>query len=273
MGNYKLLFSVSFTHQYFRDKGFNVCVEPSGDLQRFIANTGLLLQRKSDGILLYYDDTMVETLLAYQKDNPDGVVFDFIAYTPDPAFYNYTKLPETMSLMVFENTVLQSKNDITVLQPSANPIEKSLYNSGNSAVSICAVRISANAGPGLFDKNGEITPRAFSIHFESRETYWKYLIKKEHSVKDVIIEDYKQKITFSKKDDAYHVAGVVYQVVMSDNPLPLVLKSENIFQLKEKNGNKCRVLMKRLPAASPAVVHKGKKGKQDIQVSEIFINH
>lgn len=272
MSEYLILFRIAASHEYFGSGRMDARFEPFSHCRTFMANAGLTLKNGGHEAAVYYDVSDTERLKTCLMDRDSPMDFHFYVQTGYEHFRNFTLMPKNELLLHYGNSgVEQNQEPLVLVEEDA---EAPRVKVSPSQSFVATARIGSWGSSGLISDKGVITPRTFVMAFKSRKTHWVYHVKKKREEnRDMVIEDYHREVGFTLVGESLFSTSNAYLTFLSDKAIPFLNRSKRIFQLKEKNGDTHRMIMDRLPAASPKVIHKLVKGASEIQVSEIFINH
>lgn len=289
MSGYRLLFSITVQHDYFTG---GLCRDllfvPTGKSERLIKNANLLMRQSGCGVDLYCDGDQTEILRLYEEDATDPPAFIFKVYSQDPRFLNYTALDllEKGRMLCFDNRKIThgKKKELRLTsektagesdyEPMGDGFLGEILSKQEKRVRphfVAAIFSEKNKNI-LFYKNGNPIERKYLFRFGARRTRWKYVIPAKGKEDNLCLHDPAGKVTFSETDNIPLPAGVQAVSFISDQALPLSEAPTRIFQLKAKKSAGDRVLIQRVPVASPENIQKAsaRDGKADL--SEIFIN-
>lgn len=118
-------------------------------------------------------------------------------------------------------------------------------------------------------------PHAFNdyyIKFKPRETYWKYYLVGDANRESAFIKDARDEIEFTDLGEEVLANGKTARVFLSSKPIPLRDRAKPKFQLLVMKNNRAKVLVSRLELASAKRINKTVVDKQELFVSEIYIN-
>ncbi len=132
---------------------------------------------------------------------------------------------------------------------------------------VLSVRL-GERGDALFE------PITCCLNFEAGKTVWKYYLMGAEAGAKFSIVDLNNAITFSRSEDGMVAGNRVAKIFTSGEAIPLLERSPYHFQLKRMDSKMCRVVVKRLPVASPDQIStRVINGNKAEDVSEIFINY
>lgn len=288
MEAFQPLFDITVQHSYFA-KGKCSCLDflPNANTARMMRNTGILIKKTGNGILVLYAKSKLEAVRLYLENGGEGLEFDFKLYAADPDFKTYTEPFSEAGgeVLYFDN---QSKS---VSTDGMNRLHASKYISSKNLLSldsvqlkdvlsqkdrlippVSVVKIRAKGKSTFFDEQFESTAPSFFLNFKARQTYWKYYLQSEKADKNTYIFDPDNRVNFVPADPARLSDGRTLLSYRSKEPIPLNENYDFRFQLKQpKNGGE-QILYKQLPFARVGQTGKEVVAKKARVVSEIYIN-
>ena len=122
------------------------------------------------------------------------------------------------------------------------------------------------------DEPSKAAAKNYYLKFKARETIWKYYLLGNLTKKNLDIVDLNNETQFEDTGPESLPDNRTALTFRSKQILPLREKSEYRFQLKEKDPNGGKVLIKRLPVASANQFLKESINGKEAILSEIFIN-
>jgi len=289
MGKFSLLFSLRFEHLGFEErccKSFEIM--PLDECRHLMENAGIVAKNDLKGIHLFYEEEKADVLRLYIESADSPLRFAFKAYSNDPQFFNYTDLPIKMdgAVFYFDNLISADKTSgVKLLNKDDYVSEKDLKQIASLSDRTVLTKKEKRLKP-LFvvdiftgeygtlfsDDENNKSPKDYVIRFQSRHTYWKYLLLNELATDKFYVDDPNRKVLFEKSKDAETVANKPASVYRSNMAIPLQEESKFVFQLKERNSGSGKILIKRLPVASANQVCREFIYGKEAFVSEIFIN-
>jgi hypothetical protein len=274
------LFSLQVEHTYFPG---GVCRDlrlvPTAATQRLLQKSGCIFRPTERGLLVAFDATTRHALVRRAEDDDEPFAFRFLAHGPDASFANYTDgaIGSQQSLLVFDNRVDNptGRGDGTgrwMLQPRVAPIDE-LGASGVLSQPECRV-------PPHFVVDLLVTAdaldetRHYGCRLQARETVWKYCLCGELAEQpdELRVVDLAQGFSFDAAVDERLPDGRPVRAVRSRTPIALQERSPQRFQLRGDATGSDKVLIKRLPVASPAQLNRETLGGVLTWVSEIYVH-
>jgi hypothetical protein len=289
MGAYLPLFSVEVEHTYF-SRGYCPGLEfvPTTDGNAFIKNTGLLIRHTRNGVHTFFDRDSNEALQLYiaDPDQPQRLVFK--VYNRERLFRAYTELssPEADAILYFDNKEENPDAD------NRFRMHKSDYVSAENFEGLDTPRISgilsgsdrllkpefiASVWFGkkeirILGAKSEIAYPKYYIRFQARETFWKYYLLGNITRDKSFIVDLDSRTEFEDTGQASLPGNRNALTFRSKNKIPLRENSGYRFQLKSKDPNGGKIIIRRLPVASADQFCRELIEGEGAIVSEIYIN-
>ena len=275
MGAYQQLFSLEVEHSYFPDgmcRGLRLA--PTTTTQRLIGRAGGLLRHTDRGLFVAYDVGMGHALqrLAEQSE----LVFHFRGHGPDASFANYTEgdFGSQQSLRVFQSQGAARSDDGRWPLPStALPLDSPEL---AEVLGTQARRVPPHFAVSLsLDAEALKVPRRYTCRLEARATVWKYCLFGELAEQpdELQVVDLGQGLRFGPPVDERLPDGRAMLAVRSAEPITLQERSPQRFQLRRAGAAGAdKVLVKRLPVASPSQLNRETLGGVPTWVSEIYVH-
>lgn len=271
---YRFLFKVDFENNYFRDKKLRRSrFVPTPQTEALLNQFNLLFRITDDGFGILADNMRGETM-AIQLENPQLVnrSFDFLFYMDEPLFKNYTQLPFDTSKQIFcftnstkgaeSNVCLHESDYVTASElKSIEEIEFEGPLAKAKGIPMGLVRIVLTKE--IIEKSiyhlmdNDMPGFHYSVKFDSRESYWKYLVvpayvKKLTGLKIVVQDSENIKFKGGEKILLDNRAEAI--VFQSEIPVKLKEIYDFNFQLKrsggEGNGGKTIIKKMQFPGVS-----------------------
>ncbi|WP_428419870.1 hypothetical protein [Methylibium sp.] len=268
---WQMAFSVEVRHAYFDDVGASAplawqLVEPSP-------------ARFSTLGLMYHVDN--RGLSAFRSDGPGGdtaadLLFQLTA--TDPAFFGYTDIDvaDLDSTLWFDSTRapatdgdsarrLHTGATVSAADRAARealPLLRSTTQHAPPAlVGFVRIRWSSADPPGM----------AWFIAFDARAVVWRYSVRGA-SGRALFIRDADGQVDFEPATPALSPGNTDTLVLRSTAAIPFRQRSPRRFQLMEATPHGERVLINRLPAASPSALAKETVNGRDLTIAEIHVD-
>ncbi len=289
MGVYLPLFSVEVEHTYF-SKGWCAGLNfvPTPNSLKLIEKTGLLLRHVQNGVRVFFDQNSSEALRLYATEPEEPLRLAFKVFAREMFFRAYTEIntPKEDSILYFENQAgeIDATNRFRLHDTefvSAKDFEK-LTSSRITGILTRKDRllkpefiISIGLGETeiqILDAAPKTAYHQYYLKFQARETFWKYYLLGSMTKKKSYITDLNHETEFEDTGRASLPDNRLAITFRSKQKIPLREKSEYRFQLKEKDPNGGKVIIKRLPVASAGQFYKEIIDGKEAIVSEIFIN-
>ena len=118
-------------------------------------------------------------------------------------------------------------------------------------------------------------PRAYRLDFRPRETHWRYLLLGGLAERAASVVDPEGSTEFERTGETTLPGDRAAVAFVSRTRIPLQERSDRRFQLRENGNNGSnggRVLIRRLPVASPREIHREIVDGRDALVSDIYLN-
>jgi hypothetical protein len=287
MGTYLPLFSLEVEHSYFPN---DVCrglrIAPSAKSAQLLDRSGCLLRTTDRGVLVLFDASGTEALRQRAGDSIEPFLLHFLAHASDAAFANYTE------------GVFGSSQSILLLDSRRAALDASgrwRLHAGASAGAADMRRLtSARAARAMSQRERHAQPhfvisirvcpadvpqtaqqaKRYYCRLQARATVWKYYLFGDLAVApdDVQVVDLGESCEFDAAVGEHLPDGQNVLAVRSRAPIALQDRSSQRFQLRRRDGGADKVLVKRLPVASPSLIHRETLGGVPTWVSEIYVH-
>lgn len=282
-------FDLQVEHSFFSDNRCRAltfrCLPEAGMLAR---NAGLLIRNAPGGFQVFYDESRYDALLSMAANPAEPFHLEFLAFSTDPRFWHYTR-PSPLkegSVLYFntQNAAAGTGGRLRLHQeefageadfaPLASPPPGGLLGrregGGNSPlvvnIDISEDEVRALKGPTA------ATPKNYYIGFQSGQTLWKYYLLGDLAREGYYINDREEQVEFVPEGQVSLAGERVALAFRSKTLLPLGERSNYHFQLRDRNSGGGRVLIRRLPVASPGQTIRETIDGENTLVSEMFIN-
>jgi hypothetical protein len=289
MDSYLPLFSVEVEHTYFsKDLCLGLDFVPTIESLLFIEKTGLLIRHTQSGVRIFFDQNSSEALRLYATQPDEPLRFAFKVFNRQRFFRAYTELntPEEGAILYFDNQggKIDSTNRLRLHAAdyvSAKDFEK--LNSPKIAgilsrkdrllkpEFIVSIWFGKNEIR-ILDAASKTAYPKYYLRFHARKTFWKYYLLGSMTKKKSYITDLNNETEFEDAGQTFLPGNRIALTFRSKKRILLQEKSEFHFQLKEKDPNGGKVLIKRLPVASAGQFYREIIDGNQAIVSEIFIN-
>lgn len=289
MGSYRPLFSVDVEHTFFA-KGYCPGLDfiPTAETISLIKNTGLLVRHTRHGVRVFVDRDNREALKFYLTDADAVQRLVFKVYNREKLFRAYTELdaPDADGILYFDNQgrSMDATNRFRMHDAeyvSAENLEK-LDSSRITGILSQRDRLLKpvfivslwfeEKEIHIADAKAEPVYLNYYIKFRARETFWKYYLLDNMTKEKSHIVDLNNETEFEDTGQASLPGNRIALTFRSKKKVPLRERSENRFQLRVKDPNGGKVLIRRLPVASADQYCREIIDGEGTIVSEIFIN-
>lgn len=270
---WQMAFSVEVRHAYLDDVGASAplawqLVEPSP--ARF-STLGLMYRVDNRGLSVFRSD-------GSGGDAAADLVFQLTA--EDPAFFGYTDI----DVADLDSTLWFDSN----LAPAADSDGDTARRLHMSAAVSAADRAARDALPLLRSITQRAPPAlvgfvrirwssadpprmAWFIAFDARAVVWRYLVRGA-SGRTLFIRDADGQVDFEPATPALSPGNTDTVILRSTAAIPFRQRSPRRFQLVEATPHGERVLIDRLPVASPSALAKETVNGRDLTVAEIHVD-
>lgn len=295
MSRFETLFTIDVAHRFF---GADPCTVldfvPSAASRARAAKAGLLVRSTPTGTHVCRDLERRDALALYAADRDDPLAITYRVRSRDPQLASYTD-PTPLregQVLLFDNRATRPEPGGTALLLHGGDFVGEADFAGWDAeelrglatsrdrlappAAVVRVFVSDEAG-GLLDP-ADPAPVAYHLSFQARSTYWKYYLLGPLAGKRSFITDPDDEIEFESSGETALPGDRTAVTFTSTTRIPLRRRSERRFQLREHvagngNGNGAgRVLVKRLPVASPEGSFRETIDGRDAIVSDMYIN-
>lgn len=289
MGPFLPLFSVEVEHAYFPG---GIChglhLVASGDTLRRIDRSGCLLRHTDRGLIVAFDASAANALRLHAGDVDEPLRFDFLARVADGSFANYTEghIGSDQAVLLLDNRnavpdgasgLLRLHAGTSVGVDDAKPLASAAVTqvlSPRDRRSPPHFALSVSVDTAHVTEAESHAPRRYLCRLQARATVWKYLLFGEftEAQEDVQIVDLGEACEFDEAVRERLPDGRSVMAVRSRTPITLQQRSERRFQLRRRGTGADKVLIKRLPVASPSLISRETLRGVPMLVSEIYVH-
>ena len=257
-------------------------------------------------MLLAYDQSRTEALRLYAEDKTDPLYFEFRVFSSDPHFKSFTvpyghdsdailyfnnratSKPNSMHLSQFDLASAEDLKTLDDFRPLDNiddeseletdPLRTALLPQDFLKPPAFILHIFVNSDQGSFlDDWLDAKPTQYTIHFDSRERYWKYYLlgamaDENHATEDYYVVDPDDEIQFDALGEEFLTDRKRAFTFRSKQKIPLSEDYSFQFQLKKKDRGVDALMIDGLPVADVKQAGKERAAGADNIVSEIYIN-
>jgi len=281
MASYRPFFGIQVEHGYSDpDPCGALEFRPDRATGSLLNRAGIVFRTEPDGFQTYCDGADEELLRSWVDDPraPFRMVFRVVA--SDPAFLRYSQLDEeSMGRVLLLDTEDQDANEPVRLDdvdgglPEADEETRSeVTTRGDMRVPPLAVLV-VRVGPSILE---ESAPAPYRLAFEARRTRWRYHLLGELAGREEVSirasENGAEPIAFQAAGLVDLPGGRVARVLVSDAPLATRKRTDRRLQLREGDPGNGRILIRRLPVASPEDLSIATVEGRRTLVSDIYVH-
>jgi hypothetical protein len=251
-------------------------------------NAGLLIRNTPGGFQVFYDESRYDALLSLAANPGEPFHLEFLAFSTDPRFWLYTR-PSPLkegSVLYFNNQNTAAGTDGRVrlhrdefagqadFAPVASPSPGGLLGRREGrGISPMVVNIDVSEDEVRALKGPPAaTLKSYYIGFQASQTFWKYYLLGDLAREGCYVNDREEQVEFVPEGQVSLAGERVALAFRSKTLLPLGERSNYHFQLRDRNSGGGRVLIRRLPVASPGQTIRETIDGENTPVSEMFIN-
>jgi hypothetical protein len=289
---YQTLLSVVVEHSY-NQSGVCPCLQfnPTDKTRAVLRKAGLLCKETTSGIQIVYDQSRLEALQLYAQDSQEPLSFDFKVYTRDPDFRSYSEPFSAAQdgILYFDNRSAGAPGKQALTAAEVVSV-KDFKSEGASEFADLLnqrdcllppefiLRIFADSTRGaLLPQWLSPEPTVYSIHFNSRQRYWKYyllgkMVANNKAKTGYSVVDPDDQVEFEAMGEEMLSDQRIAYTFRSKQQIPLNERYSFRFQLKQSAQGRETVVMPRLPVASVRQAGMEAVAEQQTMVSEIYIN-
>jgi hypothetical protein len=288
MSHYAPLFTFVIDHDFYDDGVVHgLSFKPCEDTARVMSNAGLMVKAIAGGIAVLFDEAKKESLQLYiEDDEPLDLVFK--VYPGDASFGSRSDIS-----IDSREKILYVNNH----EHNSEAGERIKLHDDSYVSMIDAIRLDSDQLAGVLGRREKFSPpflvvsirivkddlsridnpdvspvKNYYIRLKARQVFWKYYLVGAFAREGLFLSDVDglaEFVSMGKEELAGHRKAIVFR---SAQKLSLKASFDYRFQLKEKDSNGDKVIIKRLPMAE--VTRFGRDvidGSSEV-VSEIYIN-
>lgn len=282
MSEYRTLFGIRVEHEYFapaRCDALDFRIDdPSAALLR---RAGVVFRREPDGVHAYHDRESESVLGPWLADPGERFRVVLRVVARDPAFFRYTELPDAHPTLVrcLDSEIDGPPGSLFRLDPPSDPgarardeaLAAEVVTRRDELVPPVAI-LGVLLGPSAL-AGGDAPP--YRLAFTARRTVWRYHLLGDLASRDAFIRDQSpdpaDQVRFEAVGMVSLPEGRTARMLVSDSALPTRWRAERRLQLREEGSRGERVLVRRLPVASPEDLSVATIDGRQIVVSDIYV--
>lgn len=290
MGAYRPLFSFDVEHAFFSNgTGMDVDVLPTRQSSAILNNAGLLNRKTATGVSIFYDPRGIEALRLYADDSDDPLRFEFAVFSRKNTFDLYTEPSSTRldSILHFNSQLVTTdangrlrlhaadyvseKDFVPLTSPCLNEVlsPNDRLAKPTVTVTIRGEDVGIHPSAGCYG----LSPKHYYVRFKAREVVWKYYLVGDIRNTQACIADMDNETEFELVGEAVVPAHRTALAFRSKAALPLRERSQYRFQLKDLEPGGGKILIQRLPVATPDQLYLDTIDGKEVMVSEIYIHY
>lgn len=290
MGAYLPLFSFDAEHAFFSNgTGADFDVLPTRKTSVILNNAGLINRKTATGVSIFYDQSGIEALQLYAAGPDDPLRFEFTAFSRNKTLDLYTEPSPTRldSILHFNSKLVKAdangrlrlhepdyvsqKDFVPLTSPLLNDLldPKDRLAKPTLTVTLHGEDVGIHPSAGFHEPGS----KHYYVRFKAREVVWKYYLFGDIRKKHAYIADLDNETEFESAGDAVlpdHRTALIFRSKVS---LPLRDRSRYRFQLKDPGSGGGKILIQRLPVATPDRLYLDMIDGKEVMVSEIYINY
>lgn len=287
--SYSPLFSLGIEHGFFSD---GLCralsFVPTPQTEMVIGKSGLLIRKTMNGLRVFYDETRYDALLSYASVSDEPLTLEFKAFASDPLFANYTEpsVYKDGSILYFSNRDAEADSEgkarlhreefvsAADFEELSSPLLEGVISHRDSLsnpILVISIGLSEDEVASL-KQASKPSAKKYYVSFQAEQTIWKYYLLGDLAKADFYVNDREEQIEFVPEGETFLADNRLALSFRSKTLLPFRERSNYHFQLRDKNSGGGRVLIRRLPVASPGQISRETIDGAKTLVSEMFIN-
>jgi len=288
MSHYAPLFTFTVEHDFYDDGVVHgLSFKPCEHTSRVMSNAGLMVKSIAGGIAVLFDEMKKESLQLYVEDD-------------EPLDLTFKVYPEDASFGSRSDISVDSREKILYVnnhEHNGEAGERIKLHDDSYVSMINAIRLDSDQLAGVLGRREKFSPpflvvsvrivkddlsridnpdvspaKNYYIRLKARQVFWKYYLMGVFAREGLFLSDVDglaEFVSMGKEQLADHREAIVFR---SAQKLALKASFDYRFQLKEKDSNGDKVIIKRLPMAE--VTRFGRDvidGSSEV-VSEIYVN-
>lgn len=257
---YQCLFCVRFRHDYFRDGwARGLAILPDEDSCEWMRQYATEVRQEGASFYFVAEDSGIDRLAGAARD----CRLRFEVTTGNGEYSLCTEGFGQQPPPIY----LWREDGFTLQEQAASSPPEGLAN----VLATLEIPLS-----GFLDQQGGAGNKGIPLldfHFRPRKTLWKYVLLGDWGIQPLNVVDMRGKVTFSASRMVVQPSGDEAAVFLTEQPIALSEQYDFRFQLRGGEQAEERVLIARLPLASPRSFCKEMVNEEMTLVSEIFVSH
>jgi hypothetical protein len=249
---------VNVRHDYFADgNARGLIFRPHADTSAFLHRFAMMLRANGCSLSLSVADSQLQGIWSERMDEGQPRTLRFDVYSGDAACAYYT---ETVSPAPQAEADGIRPAPVLPVQPAPS-----------APLATVALPLDAT-GSDDFDLWTSALGTSYRLRMQSRSTIWKYLLIGDWRDRVLSIVDQRGEVSFSAPAWERLPDGQYALTVHSTSPIALRERPAQRFQLRDVTEEPERVLIPRLPGATPQRLWRETVHGEATTVSEIFVH-
>jgi len=258
MQRYRPFAAVDVRHDYFADgSARHLSFQPHADTSAFLRRFDMLLRTDGRSLTIGVAESQLQGIWSERMDGDEPRVLRFDLRSTDMACAYYTGAVSAPA---------QADHDGALPAPTL-----AVPASPAAPWAIIALPLDA-AGSDDFNAWTVALGTSYRLRMQSRSTIWKYLLTGDWRGRALSVVDQRGEVTFTAPAQERLPNGQYALAVHSTTPIALRERPPQRFQLRDVTDAPERVVISRLPGATPQRLWRETVRGEPTVVSEIFVH-
>lgn len=250
--------TVNVRHDYFADgSARDLAFRPHADTKAFLHRFGMLLRADGCSMSISVADSQLQGIWSERMDEGAPRTLRFDVHSADAACAYYTEAVDPSLQTEVEGV---RPTPLLPVQPAPS-----------APLATVALPLDVS-GSGDFNEWSAALGTSYRLRLQSRSTIWKYLLIGDWRERVLSIVDQRGEVSFSTPAWERLPDGQYALTVHSTAPIALRERPTQRFQLRDVTDEPERVLIPRLPGATPQRLWRETVHGESTVVSEIFVH-
>lgn len=280
MASYRPFFGIQVEHGYSDPDPCQALVfRPEGATEALLHRAGIVVRTEPDGFQTYCDGADEELLRSWVDDPREPFRMVFRVVIKDPTFLNYSQLDkESLGRVLLLDTEDRDADEPVRLEDADGGLPEADEETRNAVTTRGDMRVPPLAilvirvGPSILR---DPDPPPYRLAFAARRTHWRYHLLGELAGREEVAirasENGTEPVEFQAAGLVDLPGGRVARVLVSDAPLATRKRTDRRLQLREGDPGNGRILIRRLPVASPEDLSIATVEGRRTLVSDIYV--
>jgi hypothetical protein len=286
MSAYRELFRVSIEHAYHGGRAMPDCrFVPAGATAVLMGRCGMVMRQLPDAVVFLLPTERMDVLRSDIRDAGGVASFLLGVHAGDPLLASCTDpaVPRDMLLVADSRRAALEGSGALRLHPDDclgaeslaaidDPLCAAALAGAPARQPLLLVHLALTDADGGFPgADPEPPARAFVARLAAAASVWKYYLLGALAQRDLAVADVDATVAFHRADEELESRPAT--VFVSDRAIALRARPGERFQLLENTPFGEKILMKRMPVATPGIRRKAEIDGRTVLLSEIFINY